>query len=191
MQRELLVGEDIFVIQNFFTLEECQQSIQLAEDTGFGEAPINSVLGAERRPQIRNNDRVIIDDLSLAEKLWQRAKEFVPVRFRFWRTIGLNERFRYYRYDPGQRFVPHYDGYFERENGERSVMTFMVYLNEGFHGGQTNFYFGKEKLSVVPRTGMALIFLHEVLHEGATVEKGRKYVLRSDIMADRGDRNEE
>ena len=29
----------------------------------------------------------------------------------------------------------HYDGCFERENGERSFLTFMVYLNEGFAGG--------------------------------------------------------
>jgi prolyl 4-hydroxylase len=185
MRKESLVGEDIFLIHEFFSPEECERHIQLSEATGFGEAPINSVLGAERRPQVRNNDRVIIDDIELATTLWPRAMPFVPERFRFWRTIGLNERFRYYRYDVGQRFVPHYDGYFERENGQRSVMTFMVYLNEGFGGGQTKFYFSPEKLIVTPQTGTALIFPHQVLHEGAPVESGRKYVLRSDVMGDR------
>jgi hypothetical protein len=29
---------------------------------------------------------------------------------------------------------------------------------------------------------MALVFIHELLHEGAPVIKGRKYVLRSDVM---------
>ena len=29
---------------------------------------------------------------------------------------------------------------------------------------------------------MALIFEHELLHEGAAVTAGRKYVLRSDVM---------
>lgn len=187
MRKESLVGEDIFLIHDFFSLEESDRFIQLSEATGFGEAPINSELGVERRPQIRNNDRVIIDDHALAASLWPRAEPFIPGRYRFWRTIGLNERFRYYRYDIGQRFVPHFDGYFERDNGERSVMTFMVYLNEGFGGGQTKFYFGKEKLIVTPKTGAALIFLHQVLHEGAPVESGRKYVLRSDVMGTRGD----
>lgn len=186
MRKESLVGEDIFLLHDFFSPEECERFIQLSEAAGFGEAPINSELGVERRPQVRNNDRVIVDDLELAASLWLRAKPLLPERFRFWRTIGLNERFRYYRYDVGQRFVPHFDGYFERANGERSVMTFMVYLNEGFKGGETKFYFGKEKLIVTPKTGTALLFPHTVLHEGAPVESGRKYVLRSDVMGDRG-----
>jgi hypothetical protein len=29
---------------------------------------------------------------------------------------------------------------------------------------------------------MALCFVHELAHEGATVIRGRKYVLRSDVM---------
>jgi hypothetical protein len=29
---------------------------------------------------------------------------------------------------------------------------------------------------------MALIFEHQLLHEGAAVTQGRKYVLRSDVM---------
>jgi hypothetical protein len=29
---------------------------------------------------------------------------------------------------------------------------------------------------------MALIFEHQILHEGAAVISGRKYVLRSDVM---------
>jgi hypothetical protein len=29
---------------------------------------------------------------------------------------------------------------FSRENGERSQLTFMVYLNSDFNGGETKFY---------------------------------------------------
>ena len=43
----------------------------------------------------------------------------------------MNERLRFYRYDIGQQFDWHYDGYFERDNGERSYLTLMVYLNDG------------------------------------------------------------
>ena len=36
--------------------------------------------------------------------------------------------------------------------------------------------------TVLPRTGSALIFTHPVLHEGCEVTRGRKYVLRTDVM---------
>ena len=94
-------------------------------------------------------------------------------------------RFRYYRYDPGQQFAPHYDGAFVRGPDEESKLTFMVYLNEGFAGGETNFYDGwsaAPRLSVRPECGKALVFVHRQLHEGAAVVRGRKYVLRTDVM---------
>src|SRR5436190_303982 len=37
-------------------------------------------------------------------------------------------------------------------------------------------------VGVKPVTGHALIFLHEMLHEGAAVSAGRKYILRTDVM---------
>jgi hypothetical protein len=54
----------------------------------------------------------------------------------------------------------------------------MVYLNEGFAGGETAFL----DRVVTPRTGRALIFRHELPHEGRPVERGLKYALRTDIM---------
>ena len=70
--------------------------------------------------------------------------------------VGLwcvNERLRFYRYDIGQQFDWHYDGAFERDNGERSQLTFMVYLNDGFVGGET----ALEGAIISPRKGLAPI----------------------------------
>ncbi|MBW4546973.1 MAG: hypothetical protein KME25_21395 [Symplocastrum torsivum CPER-KK1] len=69
----------------------------------------------------------------------------------------------------------------------------MIYLSDGFEGGDTRFYIHQHYLallekeavpdvSVVPKNGMALCFRHELLHEGTRVIRGRKYVLRSDVM---------
>jgi hypothetical protein len=63
---------------------------------------------------------------------------------------------------------------------EASRLTFMVYLNEDFGGGATEFDFPKE--TVRPREGMALVFDHGLQHQGAEVTRGTKYVLRSDVM---------
>ena len=54
----------------------------------------------------------------------------------------------------------------------------MVYLNDGFEGGETSF----NHIDVVPKRGMALFFIHQIKHKGQSVSQGRKYVLRSDVM---------
>jgi predicted 2-oxoglutarate/Fe(II)-dependent dioxygenase YbiX len=128
--------------------------------------------------EARNNDRVMIDDEELAESLWTRIREHVPVMLDGRQARGLNERFRFYRYRQGQKFDWHADGAFERKNGERSFLTFMVYLNSGYEGGETRF----ENASVRGESGMALVFAHGLIHTGAAVEAGTKYVLRSDVM---------
>jgi hypothetical protein len=48
----------------------------------------------------------------------------------------------------------------------------------GFEGGDTDF----RDFRVVPRTGSALLFIHDTWHEGAAVSRGVKYVLRSDVL---------
>lgn len=110
----------------------------------------------------------------------------MPLRRSDWTAIGVNERLRFYRYDVGQQFDWHRDGYFERDYGERSVLTFMIYLNEEFTGGETTIEgltsAGLSDDKVVPKTGLALVFAHPLLHKGEPVTEGRKYVLRTDVM---------
>jgi Rps23 Pro-64 3,4-dihydroxylase Tpa1-like proline 4-hydroxylase len=101
-----------------------------------------------------------------------------------WTATGLNERMRFLRYDAGTFFAPHEDDSFVRGH-ERSFMTMMLYLNEGFDGGSTRFLSEEEphkKYDVIPRTGSILLFQHDCLHEGAMVETGRKYAIRTDVM---------
>jgi prolyl 4-hydroxylase len=132
----------------------------------------------------QKQSRLIVDDAGLGRTLWLRAQPFLPATINVWRAVGLNERFRFYRYDPGQKFAPHFDGCFERSDRERSQLTFMVYLNADFTGGETKFYDADQQLHVIvrPEPGMALAFAHPQLHEGAEVVSGRKYVLRTDVM---------
>ena len=191
MRKELLNDlEDVFVIHGFLLPAECEASIARTEAMGYEDAPINTFSGPAINKQMRNNDRVMIDDPALAARLWERLEPFIPQRRGNWQATGLNERFRFYRYDPGQQFDWHFDGHYERSPTEQSAFTFMVYLNEGCGGGATEFDFrfviGDRNdtwlSSVVPETGMALVFVHRILHRGAPVTSGRKYVLRSDVM---------
>lgn len=184
MERELLRGDSLFVIHDFFTPEECDEHIAISEAQGYDDAPITTASGFVMRKDVRNNTRVIIDDSDLAARLFERSRPFLPSRVGSWYLHEFNERFRYYRYDVGQTFRPHFDGSFARNGQEESQLTFMIYLNDDFTGGTTEFYYndGKHKASVQPQRGMALVFYHAQLHEGAPVTSGRKYVLRTDVM---------
>jgi len=184
MTKETLNDDTIFVIRDFLTSEECQAFVARSEGDGYEPATITTAAGAVMNKEVRDNSRLIQDDPALAALLWERVAPYLPPHLGDWRVVGLNERFRYYRYDPGQKFALHGDGAFRRPNGEQSWLTFMVYLNDDFAGGETQFYqdVGVLKLSVRPERGMALVFLHPHLHEGAAIVQGRKYVLRTDVM---------
>ena len=176
------IADGIWVVKNFFSPEECCEWIEFAESSGFDDAPISVGFGKEQiRKDVRNNARVIFDDEDKAFLIWQRAKEHLPKMIYYRVAVGLNERFRFYRYDVGQKFSFHFDGSFRRPTGEQSLLTFMVYLNEDFEGGETAFL-NFEKTVVKPETGMMLAFKHEILHEGSELKSGRKYVLRSDVI---------
>jgi prolyl 4-hydroxylase len=170
--------DKVFLVRSFLAPGECAELIARADEHGFGEAPINSAFGAVRAPEIRNNDRVIIDDPQLASALWPLLEPFTPKHVDGGTALGLNERWRFYRYGPGHLFRWHRDGTFQRSDIERSRLTFMVYLNDGFEGGATRF----EGFEVQPETGMAIVFYHPLLHEGGEIIRGTKYVMRSDVM---------
>ncbi len=182
-------ADNIATIAGFLSAAECDDYIALGEATGFEDAPITSSRGMVMMKDVRNNDRVMIDDPARALALYQRLADNLAPRFQEkWSPVAFNERLRLYRYDVGQQFDWHRDGYFERPNGERSHFTFMIYLNDDFEGGATSFSddgfgFGtRGMLRITPARGMALLFHHPIPHRGDPVTAGRKYVLRTDVM---------
>ncbi|MEW6210236.1 MAG: 2OG-Fe(II) oxygenase [Acidobacteriota bacterium] len=163
--------------------EECRALIRLSEAAGFAPAIIEGKLDGPfgfTALEGRNNLRAAIDDVQLSLTLWKRLERCAPAEIADRRVAGLNERLRFYRYDAGQNFGPHTDGCYARENGERSLLTLMIYLNADFAGGET-FFLQSEKL-IAPETGKALVFSHHLWHEGRPVTNGRKYILRTDVM---------
>lgn len=161
--------------------DECAALIDRIEALEPEPAPVSTGLGAVMMPELRNNDRVMFDDPLLAALLLHRVRADVPPHLETdWVLSGANERLRCYRYRPGQRFRPHFDGCFERSPTERSLLTFLVYLNTCEAGGATRF--NDLEVEVQPSTGAGLIFNHHLLHEGAPVLKGVKYVVRTDLL---------
>jgi prolyl 4-hydroxylase len=186
MTAEELDPGQVLVIHNFLSGEECAALIRRSEGLNYETGTVADVV----IENVRNNERVLLDDVHLASDMFRRAEPFLPTDIAGHRLCGFNERWRFYRYQPGQTFKPHRDGsYFRRETLEESQLTFMIYLNDGMTGGETRFFADMEQafrqqpyLSVQPRDGMALVFLHQIWHEGAVVRSGQKYVLRTDVM---------
>jgi len=169
--------DKIWSIENFLSEKECEDLILFSEMRGFKEAEVSLRAGAKMIKGIRNNDRLLFEK-PLASEIWEKLKQYCPETIENSKAIGLNERFRFYRYEKGQRFKRHIDGRYRRNKTEESRITFMVYLNQDFEGGKTKF----DEVTIVPKTGSALCFIHEQKHESIPIQAGVKYALRTDVM---------
>lgn len=169
----------IWTIDNFLTQKECEDLIIFSENMGYSEAEVSFMEGAKMMKGLRNNYRLLYEDAQLAADFWLKLAPFCPQNLNE-NVIqkGINEQFRFYKYENGQRFKRHIDGRFTRNAQEQSRITFMIYLNDDFEGGETSF----DNLKIIPKTGTALCFIHEIKHEGSAIKSGIKYVLRSDVM---------
>lgn len=203
------------ILHNILSPEECLNLWLRAEKEGFDDALITGPGGKQiLRQDIRSCGRCIIDDAGLAEAIYVRIMNSLKgttlenkVMHAPWITskggnnnntssndaesitaVGLNERMRFVKYEPGHFFAPHQDLRFVRgpdagpNAGETSHITVQLYLNDKFKGGTTRFLCGKRYYDVKPRTGSVLLFDHDLLHEGSKVTGGIKYSVRTDIM---------
>lgn len=198
-----------------FTPDECAKLIHLTEtECSYGAALVNVGGGRQQlMSDVRNNSRAIVDDAIVGGLFFERVRPFLPQQWTDGRRggstcqlAGLNERLRFLKYTPGQRFAPHYDGTFQRAHAkagfdapELSFVTVQLYLNSGeedggdFAGGSTAFIDPRagwtndepseeHLVHCVPRVGRVLVFQHAILHQGSKVRQGTKYCLRTDAM---------
>lgn len=171
-------SESVFSIPGFLSSDECRWYIEEAEKIGFEAAGVRMKDGSQQKMlNIRNNDRIGHQSEEWAEKLWARLSGFPIPEIEGQRAVGLASLFRFYRYAPGQRFKMHKDGGL-KEGEYESRLSFLVYLNAGYEGGETDF----KAFKIHPEEGMALLFVHQTWHEGRELSKGTKYVLRSDVL---------
>jgi hypothetical protein len=181
------------IVDDFIDIAICDELAARIDAMNPEVAPVTTHRGPVMRLDIRNNERVIFDDVALAQSLFERIESLVPYALEgdwpqttkrepggIWDPVGLNERFRGYRYRPGHRFAPHFDGAFKRTDDEISAITFLLYVRDNCEGGETRLL--DHGVTVTPKRGSVFMFDHFVRHEGAEVLHGEKTVLRSDVM---------
>eukprot|EP00924_Labyrinthula_sp_SR-Ha-C_P013724 augustus_masked-scaffold_5-processed-gene-11.32-mRNA-1 protein AED:0.13 eAED:0.14 QI:0/0/0/1/1/1/3/0/676 len=136
------------------------------------------------------------------------SEEETPDRFQRdikgkWNAKGTNEHILFAKYDEGGYFSPHTDGYDIVSFDKRSMYSIVLFLNETEKGGGTRFYNENQKdnlivedgrvkgkkefidFEVESKVGRCVVFFHNIMHEGIEIEKGVKYIIRSDIMYER------
>lgn len=160
-------------VDDVYTPSECAELVALIEASGPTLATNN--------PLYRDQDRVIRDDPAIAGELFRRLRPHLPERMGALELARLNERLRFYRYRPGQRFEPHMDHWYRPSDREITLHTVLAYFDDDFDGGETAFHEQLEEV-VVPRRGRVAIFQHKNRHEGRPVLRGTKYAMRSDVV---------
>ena len=97
-----------FVLSNVLAVDECEQILRLSEAMGYTEdAPVS--LGRNVR---RNENCVWLADDSLWLPIWRRIAAHMPPNPdpHGGAPVGLNQRWRLYKYGPDDIFRLHTDG---------------------------------------------------------------------------------
>jgi len=171
----------VWTIDDALAPEACAAYVRRMAQSKAEVAPIVGRSGeAEVDLETRNNTRVMWDDATEADGLLDRVASKIPRVLSGMELAGGNPRLRLYRYGPGEHHGPHWDTVVELDNGVRSLLTLVFYLNDDFEGGETDF--PELGQCIVPRVGRALLFQHRVLHTATDVRRGEKLVLRTDVL---------
>ncbi|QUM77349.1 2OG-Fe(II) oxygenase [Moritella sp. 24] len=200
-----------FQLLNVFSPQECLRLIKVSESMGY--LP-DAAVSLPRN--VRHNDSLTwVVDEQTDHLIWDRVKHLMTDDegiFDNKAAVGINARFRFYRYSKGDYFKPHSDGSWPGSRvinnkliadayGDRfSQMTFLILLSEYFDGGATRFLVnandtrqparrGDSVAEVDIRTpaGSVLCFPHGMhplhcIHSSEPIYSGIKYIIRTDVL---------
>jgi len=180
------IDYDIEEIPNFLTDEECDKIIEMSKNK-----LVPSLVYTDNKDLYITENRKsrqcwFEDDKLFIKKLSDKIKNYTNTNNKY------HEQLQVVNYGPGGFFIPHYDAcdgnaeYCERMNGNNGprYLTFMVYLNDDFEGGET--IFPVINKLVKPEKGKAVLFknvnckgniINQSFHGGEPVKSGEKWII--------------
>jgi len=175
------------IIENVFTKEECEDLIKLSEERGFETAGFYVDQNGKEHFFLnkRRSDRCIINDTSFADKLLHRIYKLIPNQYNNKKLHSINYRLKFLKYNIGDYFTRHHDSNYISENGSRSQITILIYLNCDYEGAYTTFFKNSEDFNgyiIKPSVGMVCLMDQKIEHEVNALINGTKYVIRTDLM---------
>lgn len=181
----------VYEIYGILTDEECIKLINTAKEKGLSDSTVwnyvnkdgNSLDKAHRTSKqswINDNESVI------ASKISRLSEALTGI------SMSNQESLQVARYEQGGKFNAHYDSCTDDDKefcakmnnnaGERRS-TLLIYLNDDFEGGFTEFV--DIGISIKPERGKGILFystttddilIKESRHSGGKVEKGEKWI---------------
>ena len=187
--RAIPAGPRIFAVDGFASPSICDWLVELGRPWLKSATTYDPATGVQRYETGRTNS-----DCHLV--LPYSDLVFAAMRARISNAVGLPLRFfevsTMLQYRPGQEFAKHYDflddtlpGYAQEiAQGGQRVLTFLLYLNDGFEGGETDFPLAGVRYK--GRKGDAVFFWNvmpdgaldrRTLHAGLPTTSGEKSLL--------------
>lgn len=184
-RKQLTASGTVFYIPDFLSPAECDHIARAGADLFEPALVVDPVTGRNIPHPIRTSDVAVIgpvrEDLAIRAINLRIASETNT-------SVDQGEALTLLRYAPGQQFRLHSDAIPAARN--QRIFTVILYLNEGFVGGQTQF--PDYALDITPRRGGALIFRNvlddgrpdpKARHAGLPVIKGAKWIATRWIRA--------
>lgn len=200
-----------YKLLNVFSEKEVKQFIELSESLGYQK---DAAVSLPREVRHNDNVTIVVDDRT-ERLIWERVANAVNNNLEIFegkKPLGINARFRFYRYGEGDFFKFHIDGDWpgSKVEGDKlirdaypdrySKMTFLILLNENFDGGETRFLVNADNPGQPARRGdttqevdvrtparSVLLFPHgrhplHCVHSSVPITKGTKYIIRTDML---------
>lgn len=186
MEEKILRHEPyVSYFYKLFTEEECDYVIKNCND--FNSSTNYSHEKKESQITDYRTSSTCWDPTGKFDFIRNRVLNLFQKKYWYISNFGLDhiEKIQIQKYDVGQEYKPHNDffnfpGRVVTPNDR--IATAILYLNDGFTGGET--YFENLKLNVIPERGSLLFFeykyIHELnkmtLHQGRPILSGTKYI---------------
>lgn len=169
---------ELRTLSGFLTPEECDAVVEAARAKGMQRSTVVSTEGAS---STRTSSTTFLG----ADESPVVGRVFAKVAAMLGASEDRFEKMQVIAYQENQQYKAHYDPCFKCANGTDlpREFTVLVYLNDGFEGGTTDFPLADPQASVVPEQGMALVFrnmkngkiVRASKHQGSPVSRGTKW----------------
>jgi prolyl 4-hydroxylase len=173
-------------IKNFLSKEDCLEVMRMIDLNHQPSSVVEGGYDVSTISQTRTSSTCNLDHNNpIVQKIHNQIANFLGI------DIVKGEHLQGQLYEEGQYFKPHQDFFsgpaYDKHclaSGNRTH-TLMIYLNDDFEGGGTNFL--NLNTIVKPEQGKAVAWenmsdgecLESAMHEGMPIIKGKKYIITS------------
>lgn len=175
--------ERVYEFDDLLTEKECEMLIERAKPL----VKRSDVSSEEKYDDIRTSSHVFLpSDDWLTKKIDQIVYDQLKI------PVENYEELQVVNYKPTQKYDEHWDACIHgdvckqelKDMGSYRYATFIIYLNDGFDGGSTNF--PKKNKKVVPKRGKGVLFFNlndtlddvrkNSIHAGMPILSGEKWM---------------